>query len=117
MVIMMIRKHYTDVEKKAVTQYSSEGTSIRVLVSDEDGAPNFILRRFEIEPNGKIGLHHHIQEHEIYILSGKGEAFNDDETIEIKENDVLYVPPNEPHGYRNTGNKNLTFLCTIPLLE
>ncbi|MCK4845018.1 MAG: cupin domain-containing protein, partial [Candidatus Heimdallarchaeota archaeon] len=45
------------------------------------------------------------------------EVFNDEETIEIKENDVLYVPPNEPHGYRNTGNNNLIFLCTIPFLE
>ena len=99
------------------TQYGSKGTSIRVLVSPEDGAQNFILRRFEIELNGIIGLHNHIQEHEIYILSGKGEVFKDEETIKIKENDVLYVPPNEPHGYRNTGNDNLIFLCTIPLQE
>ena len=27
---------------------------------------------------------------------------------------ALYIPPNEPHGYRNTGDGVLRFICVIP---
>jgi oxalate decarboxylase/phosphoglucose isomerase-like protein (cupin superfamily) len=26
----------------------------------------------------------------------------------------LYVPPDQPHGYRNTGDGPLRFVCVIP---
>ena len=27
---------------------------------------------------------------------------------------AIYVPPDEPHGYRNTGEDVLRFICVIP---
>ncbi|MCG3221608.1 MAG: cupin domain-containing protein [Candidatus Heimdallarchaeota archaeon] len=114
----MIKKHYNDVEELEVKDYGSTGTSIRWLITKEkDNAPRFSLRRFEIQPEGEIGLHNHAQEHEIYILAGKGEVFTHFEKNEITSDDVLYVPPDEPHGYRNTGEENLIFLCVIPYLK
>ncbi|NPD88363.1 MAG: cupin domain-containing protein [Asgard group archaeon] len=114
----MIKKHYNDVEEFEVKEYGSTGTTIRWLITKEkDNAPRFSLRRFEIQPGGEIGIHNHTQEHEIYILTGKGEVFTHFEIKEIGSDDVLYVPPNEPHGYRNTGEDNLVFLCVIPYLE
>ena len=113
----MKKLHYTDVDEIAVTDYGSTDTSIRWLITKEkDGAPRFSIRRFEMKPGGQIGMHSHPQEHEIYILSGKGEIFSNNEKHEIKENDVLYVPPDEEHGYKNTGEENLVFLCVIPYL-
>ena len=113
----MKKLHYTEVEELNVTDYGSTDTSIRWLITKEkDGAPRFSLRRFELKPGGQIGIHGHPQEHEIYILAGKGEVFSDSERIEINANDVLYVPPEEKHGYKNTGDENLIFLCVIPYL-
>jgi quercetin dioxygenase-like cupin family protein len=110
-------KHYSDVPKQDVTDYSSTGTSIRWLITkEEDNAPRFTLRRFEIEPGGQIGIHNHPQEHEIYCLRGEGEVFTHYERVTMKKDDVLFVPPDEPHGYKNKGNEPFVFLCVIPYL-
>ncbi len=114
----MKKKHYSDVEEQEVADYGSTGTTIRWLITkDKDGAPRFSVRRFEIKPKGQIGIHNHPQEHEIYILAGVGEVFTTSEKYEIKANDVLYVPPDEEHGYKNTGEEKFDFLCVIPYLE
>ena len=111
-------KHYNEAEELEVTDYGSTETTIRWLISREkEGAPRFALRRFELKPGGQIGIHAHPQEHEIYVLGGKGEVFTHYEKHEVKQDDVLYVPPDEPHGYKNTGKENLVFLCVIPYLD
>jgi quercetin dioxygenase-like cupin family protein len=114
----MKKKYYSDVEELQVTDYESTGTTVRWLITREkEGAPRYAMRRFEIQPGGQIGLHSHPQEHEIYCLMGKGEVFTPEGTDEIKKDDVLYVPPEENHGYKNTGNESLVFLCVIPYLD
>ncbi len=110
-------KDSTDIESQNITIYNSIGTSIQWLWGKDDGVPNFALRRFIVQPGGKIGIHNHKEEHEIFVLSGKGSVIDDSGfKQDIKANDTLYVPPNEAHGYENTGNSDLIFLCIIPLL-
>ena len=111
-------KESLKVESENISLYGSTGTSIQWLWSKEDGVPHFALRRFVIKPGGKIGLHNHGEEHEIFFLSGTGKVFNNSgEEYEVKANDTLFVPQNEPHGYYNSGNEDLIFLCIIPLLQ
>ena len=110
-------KHYSESEIMDVTDYGSTGTTIRWLITKEDGAPRFAMRRFELEPGAQIGFPGHPEEHEIYILSGEGEIFTEEETITAKANDVLYVPPHEKHGYKNNSKEKFVFLCMIPYLE
>ena len=113
----MIKKHYTEVPEEEVTMANSIKTTIRWLITKEDGAKRYTTRRFEIQPGGKIGVHDHPEEHHIYILEGKGIIIDDKgDEIEGENGDVLYVPPNEPHGYRNDGPTPFTFLCVIPYL-
>lgn len=101
-----------------VTDYDSTGTTIQWIWSKKDNVPNFFLRRFVVTPGNQIGLHNHAEEHEIFILEGEGLVFNDSgEKFNIKLEDTLFVPPNEPHGYKNTGQTNLVFLCIIPRLK
>ncbi len=110
-------KHFTEEEEQQVTDYGSTKTTVRWLITKEkEGAPRYALRRFEIQPGGQIGIHGHPQEHEIYCLSGEGEVFTHFETAVMRKDDVLYIPPDEPHGYKNTGNETLVFLCVIPYL-
>lgn len=112
----MLRKHYEDVEEREVTLAGSSGVTIRWLIAEADGAQRFALRRFEIAPLGRIGLHSHPEEHEIYVLSGNARIYDDRgvETV-AGPGDVLYVPPYEAHGYDNIGDGVFTFLCVIPL--
>jgi quercetin dioxygenase-like cupin family protein len=110
-------KKVNDIQLEEVAMYGSTGTKIQWIWSKKDGMPHFAMRKFILSPGGEIGLHHHPEEHEIYILSGKGVVFNDsDEIIHVQPEDALYVPSNEPHGYKNIGKEDLVFLCLIPLL-
>ena len=113
----MIKKHYTDVQEEKVTMANSVKTTIRWLITKDDGAKRYTTRRFEIQAGGKIGIHEHPEEHHIYILEGKGTIIDvQGNELEAKTGDVLYVPPNEPHGYRNDGNEIFAFICVIPYL-
>jgi quercetin dioxygenase-like cupin family protein len=111
-------KNINGIKSESVSMYGSTGTSIQWLWGKDDGVPNFALRKFSVKPGGNIGLHGHSEEHEIYILSGKGKVFNDSgKEIQIKEDDTLFVPPNETHAYTNIGTEDLQFLCIIPILQ
>jgi len=115
----MLKKYYKDIENKPATL--SDGTPVenvfvRWLVDEHDGAKNFAMRRFEIRPNGKVPIHNHPQDHEIYILHGTGVFYNELKEVEVQPGDVIYIPPNEKHGIDNTGTENLVFLCLIPYL-
>jgi len=118
----MKKKNYKQVENKPAVLSNGtpvENVYVRWLIDDEhDGAKNFAMRRFEIKPKTEVPLHNHPQDHEIYILSGKGKFYNDSGTEEIVENgDVIYIPPNEKHGIANLGKDEFIFLCSVPYLS
>ena len=73
------------------------------------------MRLFEVEPGRYSPLHSHPWEHEIFILEGEGVAIGGEEEKTIKKGDVIFIPPEERHQLRNTGEEKLSFLCLIPL--
>ena len=117
----MLKKNYKDVENRQATLHdgtSVEGVSVRWLIDESDGAGNYAMRRFEIKPGNKVPLHNHPEDHEVYILNGKGKFYNDLGQEEIaNEGDVLYIASNEKHGIENLGQDNLIFICIIPYLK
>jgi len=110
----MIVKQSGTVRADPVTMPGIKDTTIRWLISKFDSAPNFALRMFTIAPGGRIPLHDHPWEHEIFILSGSGTAFTDERRAKMAKGDAILVPGNEPHGYENDGSDDLVFLCIIP---
>ena len=109
-------KHFdhAKITKKQVTQFGSEKTTIQVFISDEE-APNFIMRRFEIQPGGKIGVHDHPWEHEMFVLEGKMQLINaKGDKKEVHAGEFIFMPPNEPHGYINSADQQVSFICVIP---
>lgn len=117
----MLKKNYKDVEAKPATLMDGtpvENVFVRWLIDEKTGAQNFAMRLFEINPNTKVSLHSHPEEHEIYILSGTGKFYNEKKEIEfVNQGDFIFIPPNEKHGIDNIGEDNLTFLCLIPYLK
>jgi quercetin dioxygenase-like cupin family protein len=91
------------------------GATVWWLIKEEDGAPNFELRYFEIESGMSTSGNPHFFEHEVYVLRGTGKILGeDDETVEIAAGDALLIPPRVRHKIVNTGNVTLGFLCAIP---
>lgn len=107
-------KHYTDIELEPVTMDGAKGASIRWLISEKDGAPNFATRLFEVEPGGFTPYHTHSWEHENFIVEGEGALITEDGDKPFKKGDIIYVPPMFRHSYKNTGDTVLKFLCIIP---
>ena len=96
---------------------------VQLAVTPRDGAPNFALRVFEVAAGGHTPLHHHPYEHEIYVLEGRGTVWRDGKEVPLKSGDVLYIPADEQHQFKNAcpeqgrGAESATplkFICLIP---
>jgi quercetin dioxygenase-like cupin family protein len=61
--------------------------------------------------------HKHNYEHEIYILSGRGDAWKVNGQVKIGPENVILVLPDEEHQLLNTGDEPLIFLCLIPNMK
>jgi quercetin dioxygenase-like cupin family protein len=87
---------------------------VRWLISDEDGAPNFYMRRFEIAPGGATPHHRHPWEHEVYVIEGAGAVVTPDVEEPIRAGDVVYMPPDEEHHFAGDEKSGVVLLCLIP---
>ena len=102
------------VDSQSVMMEGATGCSVRWLINDTDGAPNFAMRQFSVAPDGHTPKHSHPYEHEVYVLSGNGVVLEGDQEHPIGSGDFIYVRPDEIHQFRNTGSTPLTFLCVVP---
>ena len=105
---------WRDIAPQDVTAQGAENTTIRVLIGPDNGAPNFVMRLFEIEPGGSTPLHSHDFEHEIFILSGTGACIQPDGETPVSAQDAVFMPGGEEHCFRNTGDETLRIICLIP---
>ena len=92
---------------------SGTATARQVLIGP-DQSPNFALRKFIIEPGGGMPLHTNIVEHEQYVLRGRARVVLGDEVVEVKKDDVVYIPGGIPHSYEALGDEPFEFLCAVP---
>lgn len=107
----------TNVEEIPAEKVEMDGVKdcrYRVAISMRDGAPNFAMRIFEIAPGGHTPHHHHPYEHEIYVMEGSGTVWRDGQEVPIKPGDVLYIPADEKHQFKNAGDTPFKFICLIP---
>ena len=106
--------HYERIELAPVEMEGAAGARTRCLIGERDGAVNFIMRQFEIAPGGNTPKHAHEYEHEVFILEGTGVVMEGNLQNPLRPGTVVFIPPNEPHQFRNTGPGPLKFLCLIP---
>jgi quercetin dioxygenase-like cupin family protein len=97
--MIMKHIHYLDEKTEEVTEAGAHGIKIRTVIGEKDGAPNFYMRVVSFEPGGGSPSHSHSWEHETFVLSGKGTAKVDGEMVDLKQGDVVYVPPNAEHHF------------------
>src|SRR5947207_2051538 len=58
-------------------------------------ATAFHVRYFEIAPGGYSSLEHHVHEHVVFVLRGRGQVQLGDSQYELGFGDVVYVAPRE----------------------
>ena len=106
--------HYTEIPGKEMHNDMVKHVTGRVLIGKADGANNFCMRRFDVEPGGHAPRHTHDWEHEIYVVEGKGEVLIGDQWHDISKGTVIHVPPNVDHQIKNNSTGHLAFLCLVP---
>ena len=90
------------------------GVFKRDVITAGDGAPNFCMRVFEVEPKSSTPDHSHPWEHEVFVLAGEGVVRGNEGESEIGPGSVVFIAPDEQHCFINTGQTVLRFVCLIP---
>jgi len=105
----------SNISKRAVEHEGAKDVEIRWLISKEDGAENFAMRMFELQPGGHTPLHTHPHEHEVFVVEGEGSFVCEGQEHRFGAEYVIFVPPSTEHQFRNTGDSVLRMLCLIPV--
>ncbi len=94
--------NYLDEPSEEVTVAGAKGVSLRTVIGEKDGAPNFNMRIISFEPDGQSPSHSHSHdyEHEIYVVKGVGSVEVDGKKHDIKPGDVVYIPANADHHFK-----------------
>jgi quercetin dioxygenase-like cupin family protein len=93
----------------------ARGARMAVLIGPEQGAPNFITRRFLLAPGARIPAHRHPTiEHEQVMIRGEMVLGIGDEVRTVRAGDAMYLPAGCAHWYENRTAEEVEFLCVIP---
>ena len=103
-----------DIPKKPVQMDGASGVEIRILIGKDDGAENFVMRMFELQPGGHTPFHAHPHEHEVFVVAGEGVVDFEGREHPLEPEHVVFVPGGTEHNFKNTGDSVLRFLCLIP---
>ena len=68
------------------------------------GITVFVVRT---PPGGSVDLHVHPYSETFVLIEGSGRWTAGDQVTELGPDQILVVPPNTPHGFRNTGDTPL----------
>lgn len=80
-----------------------------------DGNLPVEFRYFEMQAGGYSTLERHDHQHLVMIIRGSGQVLVGEEISEIKEHDVVHVPPMTWHQFQATKGEPLGFLCVVAI--
>ncbi len=99
------------VQFQALSKEGAEKVKVKYLINKPAGAPNFYLTYYSVEKGGHTSLDNHVNEHEVFIMRGKGLIMGAGEQHELALGDTIYIKSNEAHQLVNIGDEPLEFLC------
>lgn len=86
-----------------------------VDLGDEAGRVQSLSFIFEVVAPGDVGaLHKHATAEAIFIEDGELEVRIGDRTERIGSEEVAFIPPDTPHGWRNVGTNDLRLRAVFP---
>jgi quercetin dioxygenase-like cupin family protein len=106
----MYVKNYRDVPSEPG---GADGLTVRWVINASQGATNFAMRVFELQPGKESPMHKHENEHEAFVLAGSGVIETPEGTAELKEGSAIFIPVYENHRFRNTGTDVLRIIDVI----
>lgn len=111
---MLIRR-LDDAKAEPFQERGARGAYRRTLVAEENGSRFFRLRFYTLQEGGQTPFDVHPYEHVVIITRGQGSVLTRSSGVpqakRIGEGDIIYIGPNEPHQFINTGPGPLEFYC------
>jgi quercetin dioxygenase-like cupin family protein len=101
-------------EDVKVEGYTTSKATKQVLIGEQEGAPNFVMRYFTIPPRSFSSLDRHEREHGVMIMNGRARVMLGDRFEEVGPGDVVFIPGWEQHQFENLTDEPFTFLCIVP---
>ena len=87
------------------------GDTYTILVSGEDTAGRYSLIDMYVPPGGGPPPHRHDFEESFTVLEGEIEAMFRGETVSLRAGQVIQIPANAPHQFRNSSARPARLLC------
>ena len=107
------RARYADVELKTYAGEEGPRGTKQIVLGPDDGAPNFAMRVFHIDPGKASAEEEHPHDHGVLILGGRARVLLGAEQHEVEAGDIVWVAPNEHHQFANIGEGTLSFMCVV----
>lgn len=104
---------WEDVQPMVLNNKEVRGVLKHVLVGPEDGAPNFIIRYFQVPVQSQTFHHAHPHEHGMLILHGKAKIKINEDFHELGPLDSIFISGDDVHQVTNISDAPLGFLCVI----
>jgi quercetin dioxygenase-like cupin family protein len=105
------REGYVPGETTAVVRHTLIGHKKEF---ETDPGPSSEVRYFDVPPGAVTRLEKHEHEHFVIVGEGVGYAIVGDDVREIRQHDVVYVAPWEPHQFINRSDAHFGFFCMVP---
>ena len=110
----MYKTNIDEIPEEGINRSYKPGVSIRYLILEEFGAPNFEMRYFELEKGMVTSLDLHEFEHEIFIIKGRGKLLLEGKEHGLHPHDAVLIEGNEQHQLSQEGDEPFGFLCIVP---
>jgi len=107
------RAGWEGVESQAYEDPSLEGVRKHELIGPAEGAEQYRMRYFEVPAGGRTARERHAHDHGVMIVAGRARVTLGDQTYEVGEGDVVYVPGEELHCFEALGEEPLGFVCVV----
>lgn len=115
---MLIRASQA-IEPKTLVMFGAYGVRMHLMVGKEHGEPNFSMRLLDVNTGGQSPHHQYNYKHDVLVLEDIPEVTgqNNDGTYLgrlIKPGNMVFIPANESHQFRNAGDTTLKLICLVP---
>jgi len=95
----------------AAVHISLVGNTYTILLSAEDTAGRYSLIDMFVPPGGGPPPHRHDFEESFTVLEGEIEATFRGETVTVRTGQLIQIPANAPHQFRNNSAQPARLLC------
>lgn len=103
-----------DLKELIVTHPQAKDSSMKVLVSPNEGWEGYVMRVVEVEEGGYTPKHSHPWPHINYMIEGNGELMIDGQINKVEAGSYAFVANDKLHQFRNAGKGVFRFICIVP---